>query len=177
MKYVSRAGEKLEFALEEFKLEVKDTVCADLGCSTGGFTDCLIQHQAAKVYAVDTGYGVLDWKLRQKSQVVVKERTNALHVILPELVDFVSIDVGWTRQKLILPHALTLVKEGGNIISLLKPHYELNQAYLSEGEAEVAAQDTVAQLTQQGITVRQMVQSPVKGEKAGNTEYLLWVTK
>src|SRR3989344_6185067 len=119
-KFVSRAGLKLEHALKFFNISVRSKVCADLGCSTGGFVDCLLQRGAKKVYAVDTAYGVLDWKLRNDPRVVVMERTNALHVQLPELVDFISIDVGWTRQQLILPHALKLLKPDGVIVSLIK---------------------------------------------------------
>src|SRR5438034_4090953 len=103
--FVSRAGQKLEHALSIFGVDVTGFVCADLGCSTGGFTDCLLQRGAAKVYAVDTGYGVLDWKLRTNERVVVMERTNAMHVTLPEPVDLVTIDVAWTKQRHILPAA------------------------------------------------------------------------
>ncbi|TSC88160.1 MAG: FtsJ-like methyltransferase [Microgenomates group bacterium Gr01-1014_16] len=165
MHYVSRAGEKLEFALATWHINVTGLICADLGCSAGGFTDCLLQRGAAKVYAVDTGYGVLDWKLRNNSRVIVMERTNALHVKLPELVDFVSIDVGWTPQRLILPVAKTLLKPGGQIISLIKPHYEAKKAHLTPDEAKNIA-DQFAQLGQ-------LVQSPITGQKAGNVEYLL----
>src|SRR5579864_3600866 len=97
--FVSRAGSKLDHALTTFVIDVSAKICADLGCSTGGFTDCLLQRGAAKVFAVDTGYGVLDWKLRNDPRVVVMERTNAMHVNLPESVDLVSIDVAWTKQR------------------------------------------------------------------------------
>ena len=167
--FASRAGQKLEFALDHFKISVAGLVCADLGCSTGGFTDCLLQRGAAKVYSVDTGYGVLDYKLRIDPKVVVMERTNALHVQLPEQVDFISIDVGWTPQKLILPHAISLLKPQGQIISLLKPHYEAHKAHLTSEEAENIA----LQFAQYG----ELTQSPILGKKAGNHEYLLWYTK
>src|SRR3954447_21258590 len=101
--FVSRAGEKLEAALVTFPVEVSGRVCADLGANVGGFTDCLLRHGAAKVYAVDTAYGVIAWTLRKDPRVVVKDRTNALHVHLPEPVSLVSVDVGWTRQEKILP--------------------------------------------------------------------------
>jgi 23S rRNA (cytidine1920-2'-O)/16S rRNA (cytidine1409-2'-O)-methyltransferase len=103
MPFVSRAGLKLDHALTAFAVDVTGLVCADLGCNAGGFTDCLLQRGAAKVYAVDTGYGALDWKLRKDPRVVVMERTNAMHVTLPEPVGFVCIDVAWTRQRRILP--------------------------------------------------------------------------
>src|SRR5579859_7339270 len=120
--YVSRAGGKLEFALQEFKISVKDLIVADFGSSTGGFVDCLLQNGAKKVYAVETGYGVLDWKLRNDPRVIVMERTNAIHVELPEKVDLITIDTSWTRQRNILPNALKNLKEGRKIISLIKPH-------------------------------------------------------
>src|SRR4051812_36399113 len=103
MEFVSRAGQKLYHGLTEFKINPAGLVAADLGCNTGGFTDCLLQLGARKVYAVDTGYGVLDYKLRKDPRVVVMERTNAMHVVLPEMVGIVVIDVAWTRQKNILP--------------------------------------------------------------------------
>jgi len=102
---VSRAGEKLEHALEKFEVEVKGKIVADLGSHVGGFVDCLLKHGAAKVYAVEVGKGVLDWKLRNDPRVVVMEGVNALYAELPEKVDLVTIDVGWTRQKFIVPKA------------------------------------------------------------------------
>src|SRR5438128_543365 len=105
MPFVSRAGQKLQHALATFDIDVTGKACADLGCSTGGFTDCLLQQGAAKVYAIDTGYGVLDWKLRNDPRVIVMERTNAMHVTLPQPVEIVTIDVAWTKQRHILPSA------------------------------------------------------------------------
>lgn len=177
MKYVSRAGDKLEFALKQFDIDVRGSICADLGCSTGGFTDCLLRYGAAQVYAIDTGYGVLDWKLRRDPRVVVMERQNALHVQLPQQIDFISVDVGWTKQGLILSHALSLLKPGGNLVSLLKPHYEIGKAHLTELESQEVAQQVVVQLTGQGINIKDMVLSPIVGEKAKNREYLLWIKK
>src|SRR3954469_14010568 len=116
--FVSRAGQKLEHALATFAVDVSGRICADLGSNTGGFVDCLLQRGAAKVYAVDTGYGALDWKLRKDPRVVVMERTNAMHVTLPEKVPFVCIDVAWTRQKRILPAARKIVADGGTVLSL-----------------------------------------------------------
>src|SRR2546423_14723359 len=103
--FVSRAGLKLDHALETFGISVAGKGCADFGSNSGGFVDCLLQRGAAKVYAIDTGYGVLEWKLRNDSRVVVMERTNAIHVKLPEQVQIVTIDVAWTRQRIILPAA------------------------------------------------------------------------
>src|SRR3954451_21778317 len=133
MPFVSRAGQKLEHALREFHFDVAGLVCADLGCSTGGFTDCLLQRGAARVYAVDTGYGVLDWKLRNEPRVVPMERTNAMHVTLPEPIDLVTIDVAWTKQRHILPAAARLLKDDGWVVSLIKPHYEAPPAALRKG--------------------------------------------
>src|SRR5947207_14877164 len=131
--FVSRAGQKLEHALAEFGLDVTGCVCADLGSNAGGFVDCLLQRGAAKVYANDTGYGALEWKLRKDPRVVAMERTNAMHVKLPEQVKLVSIDVAWTKQKHILPAARKLLKEDGIAISLIKPQYEAGVPLLKEG--------------------------------------------
>ncbi|HSU65234.1 MAG TPA: SAM-dependent methyltransferase, partial [Tepidisphaeraceae bacterium] len=114
-RFVSRAGEKLDHALNAFALDVTGWVCADFGSNTGGFTDCLLQRGATKVYAIDTGYGVLDWKLRKDPRVVVMERTNAMHVALPERTDLVVIDVAWTKQRNILPAAMRVVRPGGTV--------------------------------------------------------------
>src|SRR2546427_9082895 len=103
--FVSRAGHKLEHALATFAIDVSGKVCADLGSNTGGFVDCLLARGAAKVYAIDTGYGALDWKLRKDSRVVVMERTNAMHATPSEKVAIVTIDVAWTKQRHILPAA------------------------------------------------------------------------
>jgi 23S rRNA (cytidine1920-2'-O)/16S rRNA (cytidine1409-2'-O)-methyltransferase len=180
--FVSRAGQKLQHALTVFNIEAAGKVCADLGCSTGGFTDCLLQNGAKKVYAIDTGYGVLDWRLRRDPRVVVMERTNALTVELPEKVDVIAIDVGWTRQKLILPPALKFLKTNGNIISLLKPHYEAKKTWLKNGKVQERFLPHVIDkvkndLTELAITLKDVIKSPIIGEKGGNVEYLLWIKK
>jgi 23S rRNA (cytidine1920-2'-O)/16S rRNA (cytidine1409-2'-O)-methyltransferase len=176
MPFVSRGGLKLEHALRTFNLDVANFVCADLGCSTGGFTDCLLQAGAAKVYAVDTGYGVLDWKLRKDGRVVVMERTNAMHVELPEKVDLVVIDCAWTRQQHILPSAQRLLKPGGRIVTLIKPHYEANPADLRKGILPQAllqsvVADVETRIGTMGFRVLGSVESPIKGSK-GNAEVL-----
>src|SRR5687767_15494807 len=107
--FVSRAGQKLEHALNVFAIDVTGATCADLGSNVGGFVDCLLQRGASKIYAIDTGYGALEWKLRKDPRAVVMERTNAMHVELPEKVKLVSIDVAWTKQKNILPSARRLL--------------------------------------------------------------------
>jgi 23S rRNA (cytidine1920-2'-O)/16S rRNA (cytidine1409-2'-O)-methyltransferase len=178
--FASRAGEKLDFALTKFGIDVTNAVCADLGCSTGGFTDCLIRREAKQVYAVDTGYGILDWKLRNNPKVRVLERTNALFLTLPQKMDFISIDVGWTRQKNILPKALELLKPEGNIVSLLKPHYEAQNIQLDHGKVfpdqlENVLNDVLSQLKKININIQGLIQSPITGQKGGNIEYLLWI--
>ena len=176
-KYVTRGGEKLEFALQEFGLDVTGKVAADLGSHAGGFVDCLLQHGAASVYSVDTSYGTFAWKLRQDERVVVMERTNALHVELPEQVDVVTIDVGWTKQGLILPHALGLAKSGGVVLSLLKPQYEAEKNEVERGvvspeTAHVIARRVVESLAAKGICVERRAESPIRGGK-GNCEFFL----
>jgi 23S rRNA (cytidine1920-2'-O)/16S rRNA (cytidine1409-2'-O)-methyltransferase len=174
--FVSRAGQKLDFALSEFGLEVAGKICADLGCSTGGFVDCLLQRGATRVYAVDTGYGVLDWKLRNDGRVVVMERTNAMHVELPEPVQIVTIDVSWTRQRHILPAAKRLLTANGAIVSLVKPHYESDPALLRDGVLGAESLDPVLAAVRRTVQDCRLiwvqhVVSPVKGT-GGNTEIL-----
>jgi 23S rRNA (cytidine1920-2'-O)/16S rRNA (cytidine1409-2'-O)-methyltransferase len=177
--FSSRAGAKLEHALNTFSIDVKGLVCADLGCSTGGFTDCLLQRGAKRVYAVDTGYGVLDWKLRKDSRVVVMERTNAMHVQLPEPVSVITIDVGWTKQRYILPAAQKLLSPRGQIVSLIKPHYEADRSLLRNGllPAEQLA-PVIARVRQEiqaiGFVIAGVVDSPIKGS-GGNAEVLAWL--
>jgi len=178
MPYVSRGGDKLAFALDTFAEDPAGRVCADLGCSTGGFTDVLLQRGAARVYAVDTGYGVLDWKLRSDDRVVVMERTNALHVELPEPCGLVVIDAGWTRQERIVPRALELLAPGGVIVSLLKPHYEAPRDWLEKGRLPEARHPEVLAavldaLRTLDLDVGEPALSPVRGGKGGNREYLL----
>jgi 23S rRNA (cytidine1920-2'-O)/16S rRNA (cytidine1409-2'-O)-methyltransferase len=136
--YASRGGLKLRHALDVFAIDVRGFACVDLGCSTGGFTDCLVQAGAACVVAVDTAYGELAWKLRQDPRVVVMERTNALHAVPPQElnggVDLAVADIGWTPQRLVIPAALKWLKPGGRIITLIKPHYERSDRERSDRE-------------------------------------------
>ena len=123
--YVSRGGLKLAAAIDHFGLDVTGYVCADLGCSVGGFTDVLLQRGAAKVHAVDTAYGQLAWKLRNDPRVVVMERQNALHAEAQPQCDLVVVDLGWTKQDRAVPAAARWLKpDGGAILTLIKPHYE-----------------------------------------------------
>ncbi|MCC6422581.1 MAG: TlyA family rRNA (cytidine-2'-O)-methyltransferase [Phycisphaerales bacterium] len=177
--FASRAGFKLEHALNVFRVDVAGLICADLGSNTGGFVDCLLQHGAAKVYSIDTGYGVLDWKLRKDPRVVVMERTNAMHVQLPEAVSLVTIDVAWTRQRNILPAAIKMLAPNGTIISLIKPHYEAEGAQRHKGILNEEAMPRVieqvrADITAAGMTILAMADSPIRGGK-GNRELLAYL--
>jgi 23S rRNA (cytidine1920-2'-O)/16S rRNA (cytidine1409-2'-O)-methyltransferase len=177
--FASRAGAKLEHALNTFAIGVEGLVCADLGCSTGGFTDCLLQRGARRVYAVDTGYGVLDWKLRKDNRVVVMERTNAMHVELPEPVSLVTIDVAWTKQRYILPAAKRLIGPLGQIVTLIKPHYEAERSVLRDGLLPAEQLATVvafvsAEMRALGFEIAGVVDSPIKGT-GGNAEVLAWL--
>lgn len=174
VEFVSRGGMKLNHALRHFGVDPGGMVCADLGSHVGGFVDCLLQRGAGMVYAVDTCYGTLAWKLRKDSRVVVLERTNALHVDLPEKVDLVTIDVGWTRQELILPHAAHLLKPQGRIITLLKPHYEAPRNLLTHGVLPECHWPTIvdrvlAEITALGLCIEAWTISPLLGH-GGNRE-------
>lgn len=179
--FVSRAGEKLDFALKTFDIDVKDMICADLGSSTGGFVDCLLQHGVAKVFSVDTCYGELDWKLRNDSRVVVMERTNALNVLLPEEVDLVTIDTGWTRQEQILQKAYDISKKDANIITLVKPQYEIESDWdgkeIALEQSEMILKNVLNKIEKMGFIIEGKTTSPIKGRRKGNTEYLVWLKK
>lgn len=174
--FVSRAGFKLEHALHCFQIDVTGCTCADLGCNAGGFVDCLLQRGAGKVYAIDTGYGALDWKLRKDPRVIVMERTNAMHARLPEKVARITIDVAWTKQKHILPAARLMIADDGIVIALIKPHYEAESSLLRKGILPVDAVERVVNLAVHdarlaGFEVVRTVQSPITGTK-GNIEVL-----
>ena len=174
--FVSRAGLKLDHALTAFSIDAAGMTCADLGCNVGGFVDCLLSRGAAKVYAIDTGYGALAWKLRKDPRVIVMERTNAMHAQLPERVDLVTIDVAWTRQRRILPAARGLLAEEGRIITLIKPHYEADKSLLRDGvlpEQEVpnVVNKVKDDIQAAGLELIATVISPIRGGK-GNVEVL-----
>jgi len=176
MDFVSRAGGKLQFALEQFNISVKDLTLADFGSSTGGFVDCLLQNDAKKVYSVDTAYGELAWKLRNDPRVVVMERTNAMHVVLPELVDFITVDTSWTKQKNILPNVFKNLKSGCKVISLIKPHYEAGKGKLKEDEVEQVLQVVKEDIKNAGGKIEKIIESPILGEKGKNREFLALVS-
>ncbi|MEM9372756.1 MAG: SAM-dependent methyltransferase [Planctomycetota bacterium] len=171
--FVSRGGLKLHHAITEFGLDIGGLIAADLGCSTGGFTDALLHHGASRVHSVDTAYGELAWKLRQDERVTVHERSNALHLEPAEPVDVVVIDLGWTRQRLALPAAARWLKPGGRIITLVKPHYECEQSELGprgvmdHGRAEEVAEQVRDGLPEIGFDILGWTKSPVTGGAAG----------
>ena len=183
--YVGRGGIKLHHALDFFGLDARGAACADLGCHVGGFTDCLLQSGAASVVAVDTGYGVLDYKLRVDPRVTVMERTNALHAepIADRAINLVVIDLGWTPQRLCLPVAAKWAGAHGRILTLIKPQYEAREllgtpqpGILEESVAWDVARRVVATLPPMGFAVRGFTRSPIqggqtRGVKAGNTEF------
>ncbi|MCH7705152.1 MAG: TlyA family RNA methyltransferase [Planctomycetes bacterium] len=179
--YVSRGGDKLAAALTHFKLDVVGLVCADLGSHVGGFVDCLLQRGAAKVYSVDTSYGTLAWTLRKDDRVVVLERTNAMHVTLPEPVDLVTIDVGWTPQAKILPAAARMIKPEGRVVTLLKPHYEAAKESLIDGvlpdeRVGGVVESVKSAIQRDGWSIEAEIESPLRGH-GGNREFLLTLVR
>mgnify|MGYP001127556139 CR=1 FL=1 len=189
-RFVSRAGAKLHHAICAFGLDPTNAACADLGCSTGGFTDAWLRHGAASVVAVDTGYGVLDYTLRSDSRVLVMERTNALHADPPPRLAeragarFVSVDVSWTPQHLVLPNATRWLDHqdaAARIVSLVKPHYEasskrrrdrfqhlLERGALNERDARAVLDDVLTNdLPPLGLTCLAITPSPIAGGKSG----------
>ena len=184
--YVSRGGRKLAAALDAFGIDPAGCVCADFGANVGGFTDCLLQRGAEKVYAIDTGYGELAWRLRRDPRVVVMERTNALHCEVAEATDLVVADMAWTPQRLILPAVMAWLKAGGSVLSLLKCHYEAAKASprrkgakgkpLNDAQAAAICRTVCEQVIADGMDVRATVRSPLRG-KGGNVEYWLWAVK
>ncbi|MCL4397793.1 TlyA family RNA methyltransferase [Patescibacteria group bacterium] len=169
-KFVSRGGLKLEHALKEFGVDVTGMTVLDVGSSTGGFVDCLLQSGAAKVYALDTAYGEFAWKLRNDPRVVVIERQNILYLdTLPDKVDLVTIDVTFTSLNKILPKVREFLKPGGKIIALLKPQYERQDLALKHGG--IIPQENLKEVVN-SFKFRKITESPIKGG-SGNTEYLI----
>lgn len=190
LKYVSRGGLKLERALEHWRIDVREKVCLDVGASTGGFTDCLLQHGAARVIAVDTGYGQLDFRLRQDSRVRLLEKTNARYLtseILGESVDFVAMDVSFISATLVLPAVVHSAlpespaeRIGRQIVILVKPQFEAGREHVGKGGivrdavAQAAAVERVTQaLSKLGGDQIDVIESPILGAE-GNREFLLY---
>ncbi len=184
-RYVSRGGEKLEAALEQFEVAVEGKVCADVGASTGGFTDCLLQHGASKVYAIDVGKGQLDWKLRQDARVVVMEETNARYVEgLPESVDMVTVDASFISLKTLLPAMKGWLTKDGQLIALIKPQFEAGKVEVGKGKGVIRDEqihrrvlgEILGFVEKQGFRVLGLMRSPLLGPK-GNVEFLGWARK
>lgn len=190
-RYVSRGGEKLEAALNIFSLDVSGKICADVGASTGGFTDCLLQHGASRVYAIDVGQGILDWKLRQDVRVVVMEGTNARYLHqLPQAVDILTIDVSFISLKVILPVVRDWFLVGnqstgakpGTVIALVKPQFEAGRQQVGRGKGVIrdplihhqVLMDILKHAVGVGYAVLGLVRSPLIGPK-GNVEFLAWL--
>ena len=189
-RFVSRGGEKLDAALEAFHIDVTGLTCADVGASTGGFTDCLLQRGAAKVYAIDVGKGILHWKLRNDPRVVVMEETNARYVqSLPEPVALVTVDASFISLKILLPviKKWNLVggktnEERGDIIALIKPQFEAGKKDVARGDGvirdpEIHKQvllDVLGFAQTEGFHIRGLIKSPLLGPK-GNAEFLVWL--
>lgn len=182
--YVGRGGLKLEAALDAFDVDVAGQVAADVGASTGGFVDCMLQRGAARVYAIDVGYGQLAWTLRQDERVVVMERTNARYLTeLPEAVDLVTIDVAFISLQLILPPAVGWLRPGGNVIALIKPQFEAGPDDVGRGgivrDPEVHRRvlaEILAYGEQLHLRLGGLIRSPITGAE-GNVEFLAWLTR
>lgn len=186
LKYVSRGGLKLEKAMKSFPITLMGKVCMDIGASTGGFTDCMLQNGAAKVFAVDVGYGQLAWKLRCDERVVNMERTN-IRFVTKEMIEteleFVSIDVAFISLKLVLPVAYELMKDGAEMVALIKPQFEAGRENV--GKKGVVRdinvhKSVVSEITDfsqnMGFSVKGLDFSPIRGPE-GNIEYLMYVSK
>ena len=186
LRYVSRGGLKLEKAMALWPVHLEDAVCMDIGASTGGFTDCMLQNGAAKVYAVDVGYGQLAWKLRSDPRVVCLERTNARylsHEQIPEEPDFSSVDVSFISLKLILPAIAGVLRDGGQVVCLIKPQFEAGKEKV--GKKGVVRDPAVHRevlehflehAKENNFTVIDITYSPIRGPE-GNIEYLGFLQK
>jgi 23S rRNA (cytidine1920-2'-O)/16S rRNA (cytidine1409-2'-O)-methyltransferase len=180
--YVSRGGSKLAKALEEFRIDVSAKVALDVGASTGGFTDCLLQHGAARVYAVDVGYGQLDWKLRNDPRVVVLEKVNIRYLEIGALsspIDLATIDVSFISLRLVLPVIKTLLKPGGDVIALIKPQFEVGRGRVGKGgivrssdEHQRVVDEIASAAAAMDFQLYGVIESPLLGAK-GNKEYLM----
>jgi 23S rRNA (cytidine1920-2'-O)/16S rRNA (cytidine1409-2'-O)-methyltransferase len=183
-RFVSRGGDKLDAALTAFAIPVEGKVCADVGASTGGFTDCLLQRGAAKVYAIDVGYGQLDHRLRQDPRVVVMERTNARYVeTLPEPIEIATIDASFISLRLLLPVVKLWLTVQANVITLIKPQFEAGKHDVGKGGVVKSTgvhrrvlQEVLTAAASDGFAVSGLILSPLKGP-AGNIEFLAWLRR
>ena len=184
--YVSRGGLKLEKAMNVFPATPSGKVCMDIGASTGGFTDCMLQNGAVKVYSVDVGYGQLAWKLRQDERVVNMERTNIRYIdreLVEEPLEFFSVDVSFISLKPVLPVAFELLKDGGEGVCLIKPQFEAGRekvgkkGVVREKSTHIEVIESVLAFTKEiGFSVKGLDYSPIKGPE-GNIEYLMYIKK
>jgi 23S rRNA (cytidine1920-2'-O)/16S rRNA (cytidine1409-2'-O)-methyltransferase len=182
-RFVSRGGEKLDAALEAFGIDVKDLVCVDVGASTGGFTDCMLQRGATKVYAIDVGKGILHWKLRNYARVVVMEETNARHVeSLPEKVSFATVDASFISLKILLPVVKNWLAENAQLLCLIKPQFEAGKKDVARGDGVIrdpqihrqVLLDILSFAQKEGFGLLGLIKSPLLGPK-GNAEFLVWL--
>jgi 23S rRNA (cytidine1920-2'-O)/16S rRNA (cytidine1409-2'-O)-methyltransferase len=181
-RFASRGGEKLEAAVEAFAIDVRGRVCADVGASTGGFTDCLLQRGAAKVYAIDVGKGILDWRLRGDARVVVMEETNARYLErLPEPIDLVTVDASFISLRLLLPVVRLWLAHSGQAVVLIKPQFEAGRAQVKRGGVvrdpvvhRAVLGEVLAAASQAGLAAHGLMRSPLIGP-AGNVEFLAWL--
>lgn len=186
LKYVSRGGLKLEKSIEVFPVLLEDCVCMDIGASTGGFTDCMLQNGAKKVYAVDVGYGQLAWKLRSDERVVNMERTNIRYIdydTVEDEVDFVSTDVSFISLRLVLPVAYNILRLGGEMVALIKPQFEAGREQVGKKGVvrDIAVhREVIRNVTkfalESGFSVAGLDYSPIKGPE-GNIEFLMYLRK
>ena len=180
--YVSRGGLKLAAALDQIHMRADNLICMDVGASTGGFTDCLLQYGAARVYAVDVGYGQLAWKLRQDDRVIVIERTNIRHMphaVIPEPLDLITVDASFISLKIIIPVIIPFLKPAGQILALIKPQFEVGKGEVGKGgvvrdpEKHQEVIDSLSVFFKQlGLWAGPVIQSPVPGPK-GNREFMI----
>lgn len=186
LKYVSRGGYKLEKAIDDFKLDLDNKICADFGASTGGFTDCMIQNGAKKVYSIDVGYGQLDWKIRSDDRVIAIERTNLRYLdndLIKDDIDFISIDVSFISLTLILPKAFEIIEDSGEIVALIKPQFEASREEV--GKNGIIRSDNIRIKTVEKVydfiinndyIPLDLTYSPITGTQ-GNIEFLIHIKK
>ncbi len=186
MPYVSRGGLKLEHAIKEFKIDVNGKVAMDVGAATGGFTDCLLQHGAKKVYAVDVGYGQFSWILRKDEKIILLEKTNIRYLdrdLVPDKIDIASIDVSFISLLRVIPNVIEFLITNGEIVALIKPQFEAGRKDVGKGgvvKNEKKRLEVIEKIKSEsqkmGLAVKGVTKSPIKGPK-GNVEYFIYLKK
>jgi len=195
MPYVSRGGLKLEGAIKSFNINLKDRICIDMGASTGGFTDCMLQFGAKKVYSVDVGYNQLAWKLREDKRVIVKEKTNVKNCSFEDIFDcselenalmpdFMSMDLSFISIKKVLHNVLNFVKKDSEFVFLIKPQFEAERSEIEKGGIvrdekvhKKIIEDIKKLIQDEGLNFKGVIKSPIQGAKQGNTEFLIYFTR